>query len=338
MHKQKFTFLADEPEASTSEVKKKEKKDKKSKKDQSHVRKRGEDDGWQSDEDERAAKRRKEDERLARSDVKPEAEMTEEELEAQREADRLQDAKERDEFSARLREKETSKSRKLVEDRTSNALSAEARARQKLAEDSKEREAAMPSLRLRSREEYLVKREQQQLDLLRLEIADFEADLRGGASLTKRETKELAAKKELLRLTEERARIDDGTDGYMMPSDYITESGKIDRKKKSDALYKRYDDNKRARDQEQFVTDTDRFEEEQAKSSILRTGALDRVAVEQGGDYDYVFDESAQIGFVLDADDRIAGNMSVDEMELQAKIDAAEQRGMLKLAHVIFCH
>lgn len=265
------------------------------------------------------------------------AEETPEQYAARKESERLRDLQERDEFDKRMKQKDKDKSsRAIVEDRT---LTAEQRARRALQADAEKAAAAMPNLRDYSRQEYLKKREQQRIDLLRLEIQDFERDMRG-QRMTKSEIRELESKKEVLRLTEERLKIDDGYDGYAMPEDYITEKGKMDSKRKREALYKRYEDNKKERDREQFVTDLDRlvgllgicarltvctrYEELQTSNAVLQTGALDRKVIDTGGDYDYVIDEMAHINFQLE--DKIAGNMSKEEIALQAQIDAAEQR------------
>ena len=85
----------------------------------------------------------------------------------------------------------------------------------------------MPSLCERSCQEYLTKRELQQVELLRNEIADDEARLRG-MRISKREQRELDHKKEVLKLVEQRLSIDDKWDEYVQPEDYLTEKGKID--------------------------------------------------------------------------------------------------------------
>jgi pre-mRNA-splicing factor ATP-dependent RNA helicase DHX16 len=170
------------------------------------------DDGWDSDEEERELKRRRIAERNLANLVKADAahaDVNDDDLgdedtfeDAAAEAER--DRKERDEFAARMRERDKGDRgrRKIVED-------TEAKKRQAIVDDP----ANMPSLRLHSRREYLGKREQQQLDLLRLDIADFEADARG-QRLTDREYRELEHKKQLLKLAEERLGIDEGLDGY----------------------------------------------------------------------------------------------------------------------------
>lgn len=207
--------------ASTSSGEVKEKKGKSKDRGKS-LRKREEGgDAWAEDEEERAAKRRREDERYAREDELIAArskgkEPEPEEDEATRvERQRLEDLKERDEFAARMKDKDKDRTKKLIEDRSSK-MDAETLARRALSKDPTALETAMPSLRERSRQSYLGKREQQQLDLLRIEIADDERDFKG-VKLTKREQAELDKKKALLRLAEERLAVDEGFDGYQMP-------------------------------------------------------------------------------------------------------------------------
>lgn len=294
-------------------------------------------DGWASDDEEREAKRRREDERFAAQDAAATAvvrfadeqqEEEQEDEETRRRREEEEDARERDAFAQRMKDKDRDKTKKLVEDHSRAGADPEARKRKALADDPDALRGAMPDLRLRSRQAYLSKREEQQLDLLRLEIADFEADTRG-VKLTKAERHELETKKELLRLVEARLGIDEGTDGYMMPDDYVNEHGKMDSRRKRDALYARYDDaetNKKARfrrDQE-FVTDVDHWENEQTEKAQLRTGALDREVVQD--EYDFVFDDSLKIQFMLDNQDRIAGSLSAKDAALQAQISEAEQR------------
>ncbi|EKM79351.1 hypothetical protein AGABI1DRAFT_113924, partial [Agaricus bisporus var. burnettii JB137-S8] len=148
-----------------------------------------------------------------------------------KEKERLNDLKDRDAFAERMRERDKERTKKIVEDRSSKAggAAAEAAQRRQLADDAEARTASMPSLRLHSRQEYLTKREIQQIELLKKEIADDEA-LFTGMKVSKKERRELERKKELLRLVEERLKINDKWDGYQLPEDYITEQGKIDKK------------------------------------------------------------------------------------------------------------
>jgi pre-mRNA-splicing factor ATP-dependent RNA helicase DHX16 len=240
--------------------------------------------------------------------------------ETKREIERRRDIEERDEFAKRLSKKDDSKTKKIVEDRTRNG---EVSRRRALADDASARAAAMPELRIRSRQEYLKKRETERLALLRKQVAEETAELRDNPSLTRREKEEFARNREVLRIAEERLRIDDYRDGYMMPDDYITEKGKIDRKKKENALYKRYVD----RDeygQERFVTEHEEWELEQsakAKAQINRAEFVDE------GNYEYVFDDSQKINFIMDA--KMEGTqkaMSHEQRILQEKLDAAEKK------------
>ncbi|KAG1749209.1 hypothetical protein EDB19DRAFT_178298 [Suillus lakei] len=247
-----------------------------------------------------------------------------------KERERVQDMKERDAFADRVREKDREKTKKVVEDRSSRnaGAAAEAAQRRQLADDAEARTHALPSLRLHSRQEYLTKREVQQIELLRKEIADEEAYFHG-MKLTKQEQEDLERKKEILRLVEERLKINDKWDGYMLPEDYITEQGKIDKEKKHNALYKRYEEAKPKDDQ--FVTDVDQWEASQTLHSTFRTGALDKREVPD--DYEYVFDESQTIKFVMDQTLKGEGMMSAKDKLLHQQIQEAEKRASMKLAN-----
>ncbi|KAF8600296.1 hypothetical protein BDV93DRAFT_268601 [Ceratobasidium sp. AG-I] len=289
-----------------------------------HTRKRDADGrDWESDEEEKDRKRRREleddeDDAPVRSHSDEEDLVDEAE---RREQERLKDAKERDEFAKRVRDRDKDKTKKVVEDKSSRSAghAAEAAQRRALADDAAARVAAMPSLRERSRQEYLTKRELQQIELLRKEIADDEALFRG-MRITKREQRDLDYKKEVLRLAEDRMKIEDKYDGYQLPEDYITEQGKIDRKKKENVLYQRYEDAKEG----QFVTDIDQWEDAQAKNSTFKSGAQDKP--ELADDYDYVFDESQTIQFVMDKVMSGEGLVSEKDAALKAQIEEAERK------------
>lgn len=282
---------------------------------------------WESDGEDMARKRHKMDTSPSRSRSRtpPEDDIQEiEDPEARKERERVEDLKSRDEFAERVRQRDLEKTKKLVQDRSSRASgpgAAEAAVRRQLADDAEARGQALPSLRIHSRQEYLTKREIQQIELLRREIADDEA-LFVGMKISKREQRELERKKELLRLVEERLKINDKWEGYQLPEDYFTEQGKIDKKKKENVLYQRYEEAKRKEDQ--FVTDVDQWEASQTKHSTFKTGALDkRETVES---YEYVFDESQTIKFVMDQTLKGEGMMSDKDRLLKQQIEEAEQR------------
>lgn len=236
------------------------------------------------------------------------------------EAARQRDLKERDEFAKRLAHKDDSKTKKVVEDRTKNSEVARRRA---LAEDATARSAAMPDLRMRSRQEYLKKREVERLALLRKQVAEETAELRENPNLTRREKEEFAKNREVLQLAEERLQIDDHRDGYMLPEDYITERGKIDRKRKEEALYKRYVD-RDEHGQERFVTEHEEWEKEQtakAQAQITKAEFVDE------GDYEYVFDDTQKISFIMDS--KLEGDrkpLTKEQRLFQQQLDAAEQK------------
>ncbi|KAA1479499.1 hypothetical protein DENSPDRAFT_161169 [Dentipellis sp. KUC8613] len=330
LRSKQFPLLTDDDDGSSGVVELK-KKSKSLGKDQHerHTRKR-ETDGreWESDEEETARKRRKGNEDRTRG-RRPDGEerMDVEGLEnedARRERERLEDLKERDEFAERVKQRDSDRTKRIVEDRSSKdkGAAADAAQRRKLADDTAARTLAMPSLREHSRQEYLTKRELQQVELLRKEIADDEA-LFQGMRISKREQRELDRKKEVLRLVEERLKIDDKWDGYMLPEDYITEQGKIDKKRKENVLFQRYEEAKLKDDQ--FVTDVDQWEASQTKHSIFKSGAMDKVEIVE--DYDYVFDESQTIKFVMESTMGGEGHTSAKDKLLQQQIQEAEERG-----------
>ncbi|CAE6450412.1 unnamed protein product [Rhizoctonia solani] len=241
--------------------------------------------------------------------------------ETRKEEERLQDAKERDDFAKRVRDRDRDKTKKVVEDKSSRATGAAAEAAQRraLADDAAARVAAMPGLRERSRQEYLSKREIQQIELLRKEIADDEALFRG-MKVTKREQRDLEYKKQVLALAESRMKIKDKYEGYQLPDEYENEQGKIDKKRKENVLYQRYEEAKEG----QFVTDIDQWEEAQAKNSAFRTGAMDKPELVE--EYDYVFDESQTIQFVMDKAMRGEGLLNDRDSALRAQIEEAEKK------------
>jgi pre-mRNA-splicing factor ATP-dependent RNA helicase DHX16 len=331
LRNQQFSFVMDDEPSSSSVTETRKDKSKGSVKDkrdrERHIRRRESDAReWESDEEEKSRKRWKADEEEDKPPTtpdEPDEEFPEDESE-RREREREQDLRERDEFSERVKRRDKDKTKKVIEDHSSrtSGAAAEAAVRRQLADDSVARTLAMPSLREHSRQEYLTKRELQQVDLLRQEIADDEALFRG-MRISKREQRELDHKKEVLKLVEERLKIDDKWDGYMLPEDYITEQGKIDKKRKESVLYQRYEEAKPKDDQ--FVTDVDQWEASQTKHSTFKTGALDKPELVDA--YEYVFDESQTIQFVMDRTLAGEGRLSAKDKLLQEQIDAAEARG-----------
>lgn len=234
---------------------------------------------------------------------------------AKEELARRKDIEEREAFAKRLKEKDDGRSKKNQRDGDSS--------RRRLAEDAAARDAALPDLRERSRQEYLKKRETERLVLLRKQVADETAEMRSGARLSEKEKAEFAKNREILRLAEERLKIDDFRDGYSMPEDYITEKGKLDRKKKEEALYKRYVE----RDefgQEKFVTEHEEWELEQAAKAKAQ---IQRAEIENE-DYSYVMDDAQYIQWNLDSRLAGEGGRTKEQVFLDAQIDAAEKKAL----------
>ncbi|KAM3413504.1 hypothetical protein BST61_g11575 [Cercospora zeina] len=246
-----------------------------------------------------------------RSPAKEEPEEDEEE----------RDRRERKEFEERLKRKEKDNTKKLTEDRSSKRDAADAERR---AQAGKLSEAEMKALRLRSRQDYLKKRSTQELALLRKQVADEEEEERNNPNLTQAEKDEFARNREALRLAEEREGIDDHIDGYAMPDDYITEKGKLDTKRKEQALYSRYverDDQGR----EKYVTEHEEWEREQLAKTKAQIIVADR---QEEAEYEYVFDEEQQLRWVTDA--VLKGGMSSmkspQEQLLAQQMLAAERK------------
>lgn len=237
--------------------------------------------------------------------------------EAPLEDEEERDKKERMAFEKRLRDKDDRNSKKIVEDRSSTKHDEELAKRRALADDPKKRAAELENIRLRSRQEYLKKREAQELALLRKQVVEEDLELRENPDLSAAEKAEFARNKETLRIAEERLRIDDHLEGYALPEDYITEKGKINRKAKSDALYSRFVD----RDEfgkERFVTEHEEWEREQLAKTKAQITVTDRV---NEGDYAYVFDEAQQIQWMTDR----AMQGGLNKMESQEERLLAQQ-------------
>lgn len=204
------------------------------------------------------------------------------------------DRKERQAFERRLKDKDDKSTVKKVTESFKDKQDLERR--RALADDPTKREAELKDIRLRSRQEYLKKREAQELALLRKQVAEEQQELRENPTLSEQEKAEFARNLETLRIAEERLRIDDHIEGYALPDDYITEKGKISRKAKADALYSRHVD----RDEfgkERFITEHEEWEREQLAKTNAQITVTERV---NEGDYGYVFDEAQQIQWMTD--------------------------------------
>uniref|UniRef100_A0A2R5LFA9 RNA helicase n=1 Tax=Ornithodoros turicata TaxID=34597 RepID=A0A2R5LFA9_9ACAR len=139
------------------------------------------------------------------------------------EDERLRDLKERDEFAARLRDKDKDKTRNIIE-RSDKKAFEEAAKRLKL--EAEDRRKIVPKLRVDSRRKYLEKRKEDKLIELEADIHDEEF-LFSETPLTEREKKEGEYKRKVLKLAKEheRARELEKIQRYRMP---VEKKGKDD--------------------------------------------------------------------------------------------------------------
>ncbi|KAK3996673.1 Pre-mRNA-splicing factor ATP-dependent RNA helicase-like protein cdc28 [Cladorrhinum sp. PSN332] len=183
--------------------------------------------------------------------------------------------------------------------------------------DSRRDDSKVNDLRLKSRQQYLAKRETEKLALLRKQVAEETAELRSGVRLSEREKADFAKNREILRLAEERLRIDDYQDGYRLPDQYGSDS-----KKKENALYTRHVE----RDEfgnEKHITEYEEWEREQTVKAKAQIQSRER---EDGGEYDFLLDEDA-ISFVRDAAKFAppTDGLTQEQRILKDKIEAAER-------------
>jgi len=184
--------------------------------------------------------------------------------------------------------------------------------------DPKREDPKVTDLRLKSRQDYLAKREAEKLALLRKQVAEETAELRSGVRLSEREKAEFAKNRKILELAEERGKIDDYQDGYRLPDQYGADS-----KKKEDALYTRHVE-KDEFGNEKFVTEYQEWEREQTIKAKSQIHSRER---EDAGEYDFLLDEDA-ISFVRDAAAKYAqpsDGLTPEQRLLRDKIDNAER-------------
>ncbi|KAJ1531162.1 hypothetical protein HK096_007928 [Nowakowskiella sp. JEL0078] len=228
-----------------------------------------------------------------------------------KEEERLKDQREKEEFAARIKERDLNqRDKKLVQDRSSKAADLETQSRQlsysQISSNPEKRVDTLNTQRVISRQSYLGKREQQQLLLLEKKIRD-EEELFSMDELTVTEKRKLESNRELLRLARERLAVDDKPVGYQMPENYVTEKGKLDKKKRDDILKKRYEE-----DTTSFVTEQEQWEMYQTGIAIGGSAKVRKLTEEEEDVFDYVFDDDNQIQFILDS---VAAKKVMEEEE-----------------------
>ncbi|GME70805.1 unnamed protein product [Ambrosiozyma monospora] len=133
-------------------------------------------------------------------------------------------------------------------------------------------------------------------------------------------------KKEIFELFQKRKEIEDESKGsYFIPEDYVNEEGKIDRKRKEDALYAKYDENK--------FKDGSSWEESQIKRAKNAIGGFTKLKPQdqiekrktEEKQYDYVFDNSQAIQFQLDST-KDEKQLNREQQILEEKVKEEEKR------------
>jgi len=215
------------------------------------------------------------------------------------------DIEERDAFVERMLERDGKKT-KHTEGTSVGGLSAtqmeELATRGTISSSGKDRKV-VDSLRELSRQQYLEKREQQEVKLLEMAVKD-EAYLFDGVELTEAERKRREVNENIIRMATDKHRFSYKDDGYQMPDTYEdAETGRVDRRKREGALTARYEA------EEVVRSEQDVWEEEQVRKSTLKFGAGDKdryasatsssssaVGSAEPVKYDYVFED--QIDFI----------------------------------------
>ena len=201
------------------------------------------------------------------------------------------DIAERDAFIARLTAREQAKTKHIATPGTDISTSSSSpptsdgkSGLEGLSQD--ELRALLPELRRKAREHYLTRREQQQLELLRLQLEDEER-LFKEEELTEKEKRELAKKRRLLELAQARKALTADVGGYRMPDSYTRGDGTLDSNKRKALLTSRYAGEPSSQRGE---GEQEGWEREQKRKADLTTGSLDQKTAGDG--YGYVFDSS----------------------------------------------
>jgi pre-mRNA-splicing factor ATP-dependent RNA helicase DHX16 len=225
-------------------------------------------------------KKRKREEPPSSSDINSSSLSAEE----QKQADLDRDIRERDEFAKRMLEKEANaKKKNQAKDKAASDVTKNA----ELSET--EMQAYVPTLREKSRQEYLSMREKQQLELQKRYIQDEEF-LFQEKERTRQENQKLQLQKELVSMASKRAMKEEVSETYHMPDNYINEQGKLETDKRNALLTQRYKPDVRAK------SDQEVWEGEQTNKAVLKFGAQDALQSQDGKQYDFVFED--QIDFI----------------------------------------
>jgi pre-mRNA-splicing factor ATP-dependent RNA helicase DHX16 len=186
----------------------------------------------------------------------------------QRELDK--DLEERDAFHQRLLEKDKSRTKQTGGTTTTKGMTAEQlRELSTKGTVTKAADVDMEDARIVSRRAYLKKREEKEIAILEKELRDEEY-LFGDMPRTQQEMEALELKRKILEMAKAKDRFDDEVKGYRMPESYDEDGGMLDTKRRDAALHTRY------QEEEEFKTEQELWEEQQARIATFHAGAKDR--------------------------------------------------------------
>ncbi|CAF1622309.1 unnamed protein product, partial [Adineta ricciae] len=189
-------------------------------------------------------------------------------------ARRTTDLRERDAFAKRLRERDEEQTKKKFKT-------------EPVASDPDRSKLSVQELRNKSRRVYLANRKDKKLQELEDELAD-EDYLFKGVKLSKREQREIEAKKYALYLAREHEKAEqmENVERYHMPTGKSEDTSKVDR----------YREDMRSADNKSHAQNSDqrRWEDEVIHTAISHYGSLDKEAKSKQPKYDYILDEEIQ--------------------------------------------
>ncbi|KAF1789285.1 P-loop containing nucleoside triphosphate hydrolase [Phytophthora cactorum] len=238
------------------------------------------------------------------------------------ERERLRDREERDAFAERLRQRD--------EERTKHKRKAEEiEGREGLTSDEIKQLAKrgtldagqserLNQLRELSRQEYLKKREEKELELLEFQLKDEDV-LFQETKRSKKEQQQLELNQRILETAKARSKKEE-VDGYQIPDSYEEVDDEGNRiRKKQDLLTDRYEE------EEVLHTEQEVWEETQVKMATSRFGAKDKHKEIQEED-EFVFDD--QIDFI--SQQMLSGHHVSDEdvKEARKKMEQAKHLSM----------
>uniref|UniRef100_M4B262 RNA helicase n=1 Tax=Hyaloperonospora arabidopsidis (strain Emoy2) TaxID=559515 RepID=M4B262_HYAAE len=215
----------------------------------------------------------------------------------QEERDRLRDREERDAFAERLRKRDddhTKRKRKAeevdVSEATGGLTSDEIKQLAKRGAVKDGQSALSEKLRrLRelSRQEYLKKREEKELELLEFQLKD-EAVLFEETDKSRKEQQQLELSRRIFDTAKARSKKEE-VEGYQIPDSYEEVDNEGNRvRKKEDLLTDRYEE------EEVFHTEQEVWEETQVKMARNKFGAREKREKQIGKDDELVFDDQIQ--------------------------------------------